>query len=119
MSNEWSEMAELSIHRRAAAHAVLSDRIFIIGGRNKQCRRLNSVECYVPSLNIWQTVAPMRHERDGASACALNKFIYVFGGHGADNAHLSIERYDSHENSWTEVIHYGNIIHPIEYDYLE
>lgn len=101
--NEWSEVAEMAIHRRAPAHVVLSDRLFVIGGRNRQSRRLNSVECYTPSTNKWETLAPMRRERDGATACALNKFIYVFGGHGVDNSLHSIERYDSHTNSWTEV----------------
>lgn len=96
-----------TLHGAAVAHAVLSGRLFVIGGEDDQGIYLNLVECYDPSTGNWQAVAPMRHERANAAACTSNGLIYVFGGEGESEGVIlqSIERYDPDKNSWTEVIH--------------
>lgn len=89
-----------------AAHAVLSDRFYIIGGANCDNRRLNSAQCYDATANKWHTVAPMRRKRSDAVACAsFDGFIYVCGGLGIKKCVSSIERYDPQENAWTEVMY--------------
>lgn len=93
----------MSVPRLRAARAVLSGRLFVIGGRDDRANCLNSVECYDPSTQEWQTVAAMRRTRANTAACAVNGSIYVFGGHDAESGLSSIERYDPEANSWTEV----------------
>lgn len=93
----------MSVCREYAAHVVLSGLIYVMGGKNLQNTRHNSVEFNNPSLNEWKTVAPMRHARLRVTASVSNGFIYVLGG--LSNIHLkSIEKYDPLRNSWTEVI---------------
>lgn len=84
-------------------HVVLSGRIFLMGGWNDQKENVNSVECYDPLTDQWETVAPMRNRRHGAAACVSGGFIYVFGGTRRLGLLQSIERYDPMEDSWTEV----------------
>lgn len=96
-------MAPLTISNGyTSAHAVLSGRLFVIGGSNQKSSFIKSVECYDPSTDEWEIVAPMRHQRQSAAACALNGFIYVFGGQDGEILLKSIERYDPREDSWTE-----------------
>ena len=50
----------------------------------------------------WIEIAPMKKQRDGASACLFNnQFIYIIGGGSNDEyEHLNdIEKYDITENS--------------------
>lgn len=104
MKNTWAEVSPMLLPRRLSAHVILSGRLYVIGGKIEQDRRVNSVECYEPATNKWQTVPPMLHERSKSAAYALNGFIYVLGGYGKDNCLQSIERYNSDEASWMEVI---------------
>lgn len=97
-------MTPRSLVRRHPAHAVLEGRLYIIGGSasGEQYTVLNSVECFDPSTNEWQPVAPTTRARFGGSACAGNGHIYLLGG--APGTVLPMERYDPAVNSWTRVI---------------
>lgn len=102
----------MSISRgNTAAHAVLSECLYVIGGRDEQGRSLKSVEYYDPSTDDWETVAPMLHERQNTAACTSNGLIYVFGGQndGDGGVLQSIEKYDPDEDSWAEVISIFNL----------
>lgn len=90
----------MSVARHNAAHTVLENHLFVIGGDDEDGSVLDLVEIYDPSTNQWQTMAPMLHERQGAAACASHQCIYVFGGMGAYDYVSSFERYDPNENSW-------------------
>lgn len=89
--------------RRFVAHTILSGRLFVIGGDSTLDGDTNHVENYDPITNKWLTTAPMCHPRRFATACALNGFIYVFGGKNRE-ATKSIERYDPAQNSWDEEV---------------
>lgn len=92
----------MSTPRWLSAHAVVSGRLFVIGGWNDPSGDLRSVERYDPLADEWQTVAPMQNERQAAAACVSGGFIYVFGGSEVwtDSILESIERYDPHLDSW-------------------
>lgn len=106
---QWITVKEMSTARCFSAHTVLSGSLLVIGGMDEQDRFLNSVEHYVPLTDKWEPVAPMRHGRADALACALNGFVYVNGGRGTvrNTGFLfqSIDRYNLRENSWTWVIY--------------
>lgn len=91
-------------HERASTASVVhSGFLFVFGGYNQMANAINAVECYDRTTNQWRHLAPMRHARTGASACALKEFIYVCGGGQIGPALGAIERYDSQKNEWIEV----------------
>lgn len=94
----------MSTRRWCPAYAQLSGRLYVIGGRDIEKIRFNSVECYEPLADRWQAVAPMNHGRSNATACALNGLIYVFGGlSGGGYVFRSIESYDPDKDLWLKV----------------
>lgn len=96
----------MTIPREYAAHAVLTGRLFLMGGKNDLAGRHSSVEYYDPVAKKWRMVAPMRHARSHATASVSNGFIYILGGLDNEGALQSIEKYDPQDNSWTEVEFY-------------
>lgn len=97
-------MAPLTKKRRHAASAVLSGTIFVIGGRDIW-EALNSVECYVPGVNMWVPVSAMIERRSTAQAGVANNILYVYGGWNDNSSVLNtLEKYDAKENTWTLVI---------------
>ena len=54
------------------AVAVLDGYIYALGGYDGDGRPVhNSAERYLPRTNVWEFIAPMRHQRSDASAAAL------------------------------------------------
>lgn len=101
---EWTFVAPMCIvDRQDAAHAVFAGRLYAIGGGINYRSYLDSVECYDPTTNTWQMVAPMRTARKQCAACVACSFIYVFGGCDKKKTLQSVERYDPRENVWTQV----------------
>lgn len=93
----------MAIPRKLSAHVVLSGHLYVFGGRNHLNIHENSVEYYNPSVDKWQTVAPMLHAISEATACVSNGFIYVLGGICAEGVLRSIEKYDPREDLWIKV----------------
>lgn len=87
-----------------SAYVALSGRLFVIGGWNTRTSVQNSVECFDPMTDEWQTVAPMHHARRNPVAQVSNGFIYVLGGEYKGVPYQSIEKYNPRENTWSEVI---------------
>lgn len=92
----------MALPRFFSAHVVLSERLYVFGGRDSRNRNTNSVEYYDPLAGTWMTVAPMRHNRIGAAAHVLNDLIYVLGGWNVERR-FNTERYDPQNNTWIEV----------------
>lgn len=101
-TNEWTEVAPMAVARSHATRVILSGRLFLIGGIGDRSRFINSVECYDPLADRWQTLAPLLKRRSAPAACVSNGFIYVFGG-GRYDLVQSIERFYPDPKSWTEV----------------
>lgn len=102
--NEWTEVTAMDIPRCDFAHVIQSGRLLVIGGKDEDNTWLRPVESYDPLTDKWEMVAPMLHERTHSAAATSNGFVYVFGGHDGEDFLRSIERYNSQENSWIEVI---------------
>ncbi|CAK8683048.1 unnamed protein product [Clavelina lepadiformis] len=95
---KWEEVAPTKKKRYLAAAAVLSDIIFVVGGR--MCGR--SSEYYVPGVNKWSTMTAMKVARFGHSLVACKGSLYAVGGYGRNCCLTSVERYEPHANVWTE-----------------
>lgn len=89
--------------RLAHSAAVLSGKIYVVGGMWEDMRCTAAVECYDPRADKWTRMAPMNIARAAQGCCVINNILYVVGG----DSHLGnlalIERYDEIANNWNLV----------------
>lgn len=85
------------------ATAILSGKLYVMGGRSDNSTFLSSVECYDPTTNAWTHAAPMNSKRAGARGGVISGHLYVVGGLDGFNFLSTIERYDQQKNEWTMV----------------
>lgn len=93
----------MSIGRTFVATAILSGKLYVMGGRSDNSTFLSSVECYDPAINTWSHVTPMISKRAGARAGVVNGHLFVVGGLDGFNFLSTIERFDQQKNEWTMV----------------
>lgn len=75
--------------------------LYAAGGRDSNCRILNSCEKYDPFQNCWIPVAPMNHARVGFGLVAIENMIYALGGsNDMTDPLLSVEVYDVFTDRW-------------------
>ncbi|XP_033891804.3 kelch-like protein 5 isoform X1 [Acipenser ruthenus] len=66
----WTAVAPMSISRDAVGVCLLGDRLYAVGGYDRQVY-LNTVEAYDPQTNEWTQVAPLCQGRAGACVVAV------------------------------------------------
>lgn len=75
--------------------------LYAVGGRNENCRILNSGEKYDPQTNKWSPIPPMEHARVGFGLVAVDDNVYAVGGSNDMTDPLtSVEVYNIFENKW-------------------
>ncbi|TWW72790.1 actin-binding protein IPP [Takifugu rubripes] len=113
ISRRWSALPVMVTRRAYAGVACLNNCIYAVGGWNEALGALETVEKYCPEEEKWVEVAPMSTARAGVSVSAVNGFLYAVGGRAASRDFSapvtvdSVEIYDPHLDTWTEV---GNMI---------
>ena len=65
--------------------AVVSGKIYVVGGESVDNNMLNTVEVYDPATNAWTAAAPMGMARDSFGVAVLGGKIYAAGGYDGDN----------------------------------
>lgn len=96
-------MPAMTVARRNHASAVVSNNIYVIGGRNEQRQPIASMEFYNIEKNSWYAAASMRDPRTNFSCCVIRNNIYVLGGRGERDALGTIEKYDELMGGWNTV----------------
>ena len=84
--------------------ALVVPLLYLVGGYN--CRRLQTqrtLKRFLPWLNIWKTLAPLRTPRRELGAVLVGNQLYAVGGVYGLNALRTVERYDPVKNEWQEV----------------
>lgn len=80
----WSVMSSTEEKREFAGAIVFRDRILVIGGcylLGSKLVPLNSMEMFIPKLNIWSTTpTKMKVQRWSHGLALLDNNIYVTGG---------------------------------------
>lgn len=94
-------LAKLKVLQTAYSVATVNNNIFITGGAlNSSCK---DVWVYVPSLDVWQQVAPLSEARYLHTSVGLGNYLYVAGGHNGTERLDSVERYNPDSNTWVKV----------------
>ena len=110
-ANVWVQQTEVPTSRNAVATAVVSGKIYIIGGvpySNKGgpgWAALPTVEIYDTISNTWRKGTDMPTPRIAAQAAAFAGEIYVFGGYSrgeirGEKDHKIVEVYNTRTNTW-------------------
>uniref|UniRef100_A0A3B4A2Q3 BTB domain-containing protein n=1 Tax=Periophthalmus magnuspinnatus TaxID=409849 RepID=A0A3B4A2Q3_9GOBI len=113
ISRRWTALPVMATRRAYVGVACLNNCIYAVGGWNEALGALETVEKYCPEEEKWVEVAPMSTARAGVSVSAVNGFLYAVGGRAASRDFSapvtvdSVEIYDPHLDTWTEV---GNMI---------
>ena len=110
-ANFWVQQTEVPTSRNAVATAVVSGKIYIIGGvpySNKGgpgWDALPTVEIYDTRNHAWRKGADMPTPRIAAKAAVFAGEIYVFGGYKrgeirGEKDQKIVEVYDTRTNTW-------------------
>ena len=79
IADKWRAAAPIPNARSYIAAAVVEDRMYVLGGTNRQ-DTLPDNEIYDIDGDAWSTGRPMTVGRAGLAAAALGGRIYVIGG---------------------------------------
>ncbi|XP_043941864.1 actin-binding protein IPP [Protopterus annectens] len=113
VSKRWFAMPVMSTRRAYLGVAILGEYIYAVGGWNEEDDALCTVEKYSFEEEKWLEVSPMKMPRAGVSVVAANGLLYASGGRGSNCGFAapvttdSVEVYDPHMDTWTEI---GNMI---------
>jgi N-acetylneuraminic acid mutarotase len=104
-ADSWTELAPMPTARAGLGVAVVSGKIYAIGGLNNDTY-LNVNEEYDPATNTWTTKAPMPTARSGFAIAVFDRKIYAIGGTTGDSTSDNSgftganEVYDPETNTW-------------------
>ncbi len=59
---------------------IISDVIYVIGGRNSKGETVNTLQSYDMTTQTWTTLPPMKEKRDSHAVCFQGDRIIVAGG---------------------------------------
>ena len=107
-TNEWQEVAPLSIARAGICAVADSSSLYAIGGISETERQesLDVVERFDPDRNIWSTIASICYKRAFASGAIVRDKVFVFGGFDrSTNSYITkiVEMYDPVKDMWSSI----------------
>ena len=87
-----------------ATAVTLHGFLYVIGGRDKDDKEIDTVQKYNPETNLWQEVAPLSSPRSRVCAVSDGSYIYAIGGSDTSAAYLDIvEQFDPANNTWVKL----------------
>ncbi|HEY9760508.1 MAG TPA: kelch repeat-containing protein, partial [Oculatellaceae cyanobacterium] len=100
-TSAWSNLVSLTTARGEFGTAVVSGKIYVIGGVNQNNQQLNTVEEFNPTTNQWTSKMAMPTPRSGFATAVYNGQIYVIGGSVGNGFVGNNEVYDPIANTWS------------------
>lgn len=79
-TNQWRVLANMPSERLGARAVVLGDRIYVIGGVDRNGAPSARVDVYDPAANTWSLFGALQTPRGAAAVGNLGGRIYVIGG---------------------------------------
>jgi len=101
VESSWITVSSMPTKRGQFGIAVVSGKIYAIGGVNGDGVQLSIVEEYNPLTNSWSSKMSMPTPRSGFATVVCNNKIYVIGGSVGNGFVGNNEMYDPVTNSWT------------------
>ena len=108
MGPEWKEKAPCEEARLKASLVALGGLLYYIGGWNLSSGCTNTVECYDPERDEWNSCAGLNTARCHSGCVATENHIFIIGGGTTigqlrDSMLSSVEKYNPEGNSWSYV----------------
>ncbi len=100
--SSWNALAPMPTARAGFGLAVVSGKIYAIGGTNGDNTPLNTVEEYNPVTDLWTTKNSMPTPRSGFATAVYDNKIYVIGGSLSSGFAANNEVYDPATNTWSQ-----------------
>jgi N-acetylneuraminic acid mutarotase len=100
--SSWTTLTPMPTARAGFGLAVVSGKIYAIGGTNGENTPLNIVEEYNPVTDQWTTKNAMPTPRSGFATAVYDNKIYVIGGSLSSGFAANNEVYDPATNSWSQ-----------------
>jgi N-acetylneuraminic acid mutarotase len=103
LTQNWSQLASMSIARHDFAAGSLAGKVYAVGGRDSLSNFISLVEEYDPPSNTWTTKAPMPTARAGHGMVRVGVKLFAIGGYSPANGFArikAVEAYDPSTNSW-------------------
>ncbi len=98
--SSWTTMTPMPTARGGFGVAVVSGKIYAIGGLNGNNEPVSVTEEYNPQTNDWTSKMPMPTPRSGFAIAVYQNKIYVIGGTVGNGFVGNNEVYDPVSNTW-------------------
>ncbi|KAB0406644.1 hypothetical protein E2I00_018650 [Balaenoptera physalus] len=110
-TDQWEFKAPMSEPRVLHAMVGAGGRIYALGGRMDhvdRCFDVLAVEYYVPEMDQWTSVSPMRAGQSEAGCCLLDRKIYIVGGYNwrLNNVTGIVQVYNTETDEWERDLHF-------------
>ena len=103
-SDSWQPLADMASGRGRFAAAVVSGKIYAIGGESDAVGTMAAVEAFDPLLGAWAGVASLSAARKDHAVAVVDGKIYAIGGLDSDHEPVdSVEVYDTQAGIWKQV----------------
>ncbi|XP_053325790.1 actin-binding protein IPP [Spea bombifrons] len=109
IARRWTALPPMRTRRAYLGVAALDDFLYAVGGWNERQDALNGVEAFSFEEEEWVEVSPMKNPRAGVAVISVGGLLYAAGGRAtiqnfsAPVTFDSVEVYNPHTDSWTEV----------------
>jgi N-acetylneuraminic acid mutarotase len=101
--NEWKQLKPLPYEVSIMATVRWENNIVVLGGHDKNGKRLNTVILYNVKTGQSHTLPAMGSKRLGCSAVVIGSKIVVTGGMDAQGPVKSVEAFNFRSYSWEEL----------------
>ena len=99
--NTWTPFKSFNQELRLTSVATFQGALYVIGGMDKDDRKVNTVQEYNPDTSLWREVVPLSIARNGVCAVADRNSLYAIGGFSDSGKVDIVERFDPTEKVWS------------------
>ncbi|OWF47771.1 kelch-like protein 2 [Mizuhopecten yessoensis] len=99
---KWSTLAEMPSRRCRCGVAVVSGKVYAVGGFNGSLR-VRTVDMYDPMKDVWTSCPSMEARRSTLGVAVLNSVIYAVGGFDGSSGLDTAECFDVRTEEWRTI----------------
>lgn len=100
--DRWQLLPHMEDPRRFHGTAVLQGKLWVLGGENRTCDYISTVEIYDPRNQCWSQQTPLTHAKAHLTAEVLQQQIHAIGGSlsPTESSFHYLEKYSTLTESW-------------------